>query len=117
MEHKDSQGNHGFVTDGGVQVGARCRPLAVHGPPPAPRPAWAYTPAASARAATTHALTKPLPPPTHPSTRPQYMTAGRGIIHSEMPVVTQGGNLHGFQLWVNLPGKLKMCKVRWQQPQ
>lgn len=34
----------------------------------------------------------------------QWMTAGRGIIHSEMPVVTNG-DLHGFQLWINLPGR------------
>ena len=35
------------------------------------------------------------------------MTAGRGIIHSEMPVVTSG-QLHGFQLWINLPAKDKV---------
>ena len=39
------------------------------------------------------------------------MTAGRGIIHSEMPVVTQG-DLWGFQLWINLPRKDKMVKPR-----
>ena len=39
------------------------------------------------------------------------MTAGRGIIHSEMPVVTQG-DLWGFQLWLNLPRKDKMVKPR-----
>lgn len=33
------------------------------------------------------------------------MTAGRGVIHSEMPVVTSG-DLHGFQLWINLPAKV-----------
>lgn len=32
------------------------------------------------------------------------MTAGRGVVHSEMPVVTSG-QLHGFQLWINLPAK------------
>ncbi|BBA33044.1 pirin family protein [Methylocaldum marinum] len=37
----------------------------------------------------------------------QWMTAGRGIIHSEMPMQTQG-RMRGFQLWVNLPGKEKM---------
>ena len=37
----------------------------------------------------------------------QWMTAGRGIIHSEMPERADG-RLRGFQLWVNLPGKLKM---------
>ena len=37
----------------------------------------------------------------------QWMSAGRGIIHSEMPELDQGG-LHGFQLWINLPAKDKM---------
>ncbi|MBD2857568.1 pirin family protein [Spongiibacter sp. KMU-158] len=37
----------------------------------------------------------------------QWMTAGRGIIHSEMPQ-QQEGLMHGFQLWINLPGKEKM---------
>ena len=40
------------------------------------------------------------------------MTAGRGIVHSEMPKVTTG-DLHGFQLWINLPKKDKMCKPRY----
>ena len=43
----------------------------------------------------------------------QWMTAGRGIIHSEMPVVTQG-DLWGFQLWINLPKKDKMTKPQYQ---
>lgn len=43
----------------------------------------------------------------------QWMTAGRGIIHSEMPVVTQG-DLWGFQLWINLPSKDKMTKPQYQ---
>jgi redox-sensitive bicupin YhaK (pirin superfamily) len=43
----------------------------------------------------------------------QWMTAGSGIIHSEMPERAQG-RLHGFQLWVNLPGKLKMIAPRYQ---
>lgn len=42
----------------------------------------------------------------------QWMTAGRGIIHSEMPKVTEG-DLWGFQLWLNLPAKDKMVKPRW----
>lgn len=46
----------------------------------------------------------------------QWMTAGRGIIHSEMPVVTEG-DLHGFQLWINLPKKDKMIKPRYQDLQ
>lgn len=46
----------------------------------------------------------------------QWMTAGRGIIHSEMPVVTSG-DLHGFQLWINLPAKDKMCKPWYQDVQ
>jgi quercetin 2,3-dioxygenase len=43
----------------------------------------------------------------------QWMTAGRGIIHSEMPERADG-RLRGFQLWVNLPGKLKMIPPRYQ---
>ncbi|KAG1659279.1 hypothetical protein FOA52_008208 [Chlamydomonas sp. UWO 241] len=46
----------------------------------------------------------------------QWMTAGRGIIHSEMPRPTEG-ILHGFQLWINLPAKDKMCKPRYQDYQ
>jgi redox-sensitive bicupin YhaK (pirin superfamily) len=46
----------------------------------------------------------------------QMMDAGRGIIHSEMPVVTSG-DLHGFQLWINLAKKDKMCKPRYQDIQ
>ncbi|MFQ5990765.1 MAG: pirin family protein [Candidatus Methylomirabilales bacterium] len=43
----------------------------------------------------------------------QWMTAGRGIIHSEMPQ-QQDGLMWGFQLWVNLPAKDKMCQPRYQ---
>jgi quercetin 2,3-dioxygenase len=43
----------------------------------------------------------------------QWMTAGRGILHEEMPQVRAEGN-SGFQLWVNLPAKLKMTKPRYQ---
>ena len=39
----------------------------------------------------------------------QWMKTGSGIIHSEMPAMTEG-KLHGFQLWVNMPAKLKMSK-------
>jgi hypothetical protein len=46
----------------------------------------------------------------------QWMTAGRGIIHSEMPVVTEG-ELHGFQLWINLPAAQKMTKPWYQDIQ
>jgi redox-sensitive bicupin YhaK (pirin superfamily) len=46
----------------------------------------------------------------------QWMTAGRGIVHSEMPVITQG-DLWGFQLWINLPAKDKMIKPRYQDYQ
>src|SRR4051794_33292014 len=41
----------------------------------------------------------------------QWMTAGAGIVHSEMPsrrMQEQGGRVHGFQIWVNLPASLKM---------
>ncbi|MBF0288229.1 MAG: pirin family protein [SAR324 cluster bacterium] len=43
----------------------------------------------------------------------QWMTAGRGIIHSEMPQ-QEDGLMWGFQLWVNLPAKDKMCVPRYQ---
>jgi quercetin 2,3-dioxygenase len=43
----------------------------------------------------------------------QWMTAGRGIIHSEMPR-QEDGLMWGFQLWVNLPAKDKMCPPRYQ---
>jgi quercetin 2,3-dioxygenase len=43
----------------------------------------------------------------------QWMTAGRGIVHSEMPEQEQG-MLHGFQLWVNLPSREKMCPQVYQ---
>ena len=43
----------------------------------------------------------------------QWMTAGRGIIHSEMPERADG-RLRGFQLWVNLPAHLKMSAPRYQ---
>ena len=43
----------------------------------------------------------------------QWMTAGRGIIHSEMPERADG-RLRGFQLWVNLPGQLKLNPPRYQ---
>jgi len=39
----------------------------------------------------------------------QWMKTGSGIIHSEMPAMSKG-RLHGFQLWVNMPAKLKMSK-------
>ena len=44
----------------------------------------------------------------------QWMTAGRGIEHSEMPEQDRG-LLHGFQLWVNLPAAEKMCPPRYQE--
>ncbi|NVJ98918.1 MAG: pirin family protein [Alphaproteobacteria bacterium] len=44
----------------------------------------------------------------------QWMTAGRGIVHSEMPVAT-GDVAHGFQLWVNLPSAQKMIPPRYQE--
>jgi quercetin 2,3-dioxygenase len=43
----------------------------------------------------------------------QWMTAGRGIMHEEMPK-PQEGKMEGFQLWVNLPAKLKMTNPRYQ---
>jgi redox-sensitive bicupin YhaK (pirin superfamily) len=44
----------------------------------------------------------------------QWMTAGSGIIHQEMPK-SEGGGMHGFQLWVNLPASNKMMKPRYQE--
>jgi len=44
----------------------------------------------------------------------QWMTAGRGIVHSEMPE-QEGGKMQGFQLWVNLPATLKMSTPRYQE--
>jgi redox-sensitive bicupin YhaK (pirin superfamily) len=48
----------------------------------------------------------------------QWMTAGAGIVHSEMPsrrIIEQGGRVHGFQIWVNLPARLKMTRPRYQE--
>jgi redox-sensitive bicupin YhaK (pirin superfamily) len=44
----------------------------------------------------------------------QWMTAGRGILHQEMPKGDDSGRMHGFQLWANLPASLKMTKPRYQ---
>jgi len=48
----------------------------------------------------------------------QWMTAGRGIVHSEMPSRAfrdRGGRMHGFQIWVNLPKRDKMTAPRYQE--
>ncbi len=44
----------------------------------------------------------------------QWMTAGRGILHQEMPQGAEQGRVHGFQLWANLPSALKMTAPRYQ---
>ena len=44
----------------------------------------------------------------------QWMTAGRGILHQEMPKGDAQGKMHGFQLWSNLPSSLKMTPPRYQ---
>lgn len=44
----------------------------------------------------------------------QWMTAGRGILHQEMPQGDPSGRMHGFQLWANLPASEKMCAPRYQ---
>jgi redox-sensitive bicupin YhaK (pirin superfamily) len=44
----------------------------------------------------------------------QWMTAGRGIMHQEMPTGDPDGRMHGFQLWANLPASLKLTKPRYQ---
>ena len=43
------------------------------------------------------------------------MTAGRGIIHQEMPKGNPQGRMHGFQLWANLPASMKMTAPRYQE--
>src|ERR1700736_4270506 len=48
----------------------------------------------------------------------QWMTAGAGVVHSEMPAEDfqrQGGRMHGFQLWVNLPQRDKMIRPHYQE--
>ena len=45
----------------------------------------------------------------------QWMTAGSGIIHQEMPKGDEAGRMHGFQLWGNLPSSLKMTAPRYQE--
>ncbi len=48
----------------------------------------------------------------------QWMTAGRGVVHAEMPsarIRDEGGRVHGFQLWVNLPARDKMTAPRYQE--
>jgi redox-sensitive bicupin YhaK (pirin superfamily) len=48
----------------------------------------------------------------------QWMTAGAGVVHSEMPsdeIMENGGRVHGFQLWVNLPAVEKMVPPRYQE--
>ncbi|GHC54744.1 pirin family protein [Neogemmobacter tilapiae] len=44
----------------------------------------------------------------------QWMTAGSGILHQEMPLGNAKGQMHGFQLWANLPASLKMTAPRYQ---
>lgn len=44
----------------------------------------------------------------------QWMTAGSGILHQEMPFGNAKGQMHGFQLWANLPSNLKMTAPRYQ---
>ena len=48
----------------------------------------------------------------------QWMTAGSGVVHSELPTdefMRDGGVMHGFQVWVNLPARDKMMKPRYQE--
>src|SRR5207244_11782298 len=44
----------------------------------------------------------------------QWMTAGRGLVHSEMPE-QQAGRMRGFQLWLNLPAREKMTAPKYQE--
>jgi len=91
VSHRDSQGNSGIIKDGGVQ--------------------WAST--RGSREGRTTDVAPRLRSNTQPSSTPRQMTAGRGIVHSEFPATTEG-DLHGFQLWINLPAAKKMCKPRYQ---
>lgn len=113
IEHKDSCGNQvGAPASGGLG-----RPPPLHNPTafPAPRTSAAcvHQPAPPAAASCTPEGF--LPPTTLQGVigpgGVQWMTAGRGIIHSEMPRATDG-MLWGFQLWINLPAKNKMDKPR-----
>ena len=48
----------------------------------------------------------------------QWMTAGKGVVHSEMPagrIREKGGRIHGFQVWVNLPARDKLMAPRYQE--
>ncbi|MEB3203353.1 MAG: pirin family protein [Candidatus Sericytochromatia bacterium] len=48
----------------------------------------------------------------------QWMTAGAGVVHREMPsrrIQAEGGRMHGFQVWVNLPAALKSARPRYQE--
>ncbi len=48
----------------------------------------------------------------------QWMTAGKGVVHSELPskrMMEEGGRMHGFQIWVNLPAKDKLMAPRYQE--
>jgi redox-sensitive bicupin YhaK (pirin superfamily) len=48
----------------------------------------------------------------------QWMTAGEGVVHSELPsreILRDGGRVHGFQLWVNLPARDKRMRPRYQE--
>ena len=48
----------------------------------------------------------------------QWMTAGSGVVHSELPsesFMRDGGTMHGFQVWINLPAKDKMISPRYQE--
>jgi len=47
----------------------------------------------------------------------QWMTAGSGILHQEMPQGDAAGRMHGFQLWANLPARLKLTAPRYQEVQ
>jgi len=48
----------------------------------------------------------------------QWMTAGSGVVHSELPsaeFMSEGGTMHGFQIWINLPARDKMIPPRYQE--
>lgn len=47
----------------------------------------------------------------------QWMTAGSGVIHSEMPLPGEGSRMHGFQFWLNLPAAEKMCPPAYRDIQ
>ena len=111
IDHADSMGNKGTITDGGwaqprqggvpaMRARSCRRGCAGH-----LRACCTRLMSTRRRAHFAHECCLPACPPSLAAGGVQWMTAGRGVIHSEMPQITQG-DLHGFQLWINLPAKV-----------